>query len=84
MFSFVQRLPTDLGRTFIAARQGQASNKAEQKLRETHNNNAGQAAVAGFARRCDQSGRHLISIPPRPDDRYPDWVTGDRFWPQPA
>ena len=30
MFSFVQRLPTDLGRTFIAARQGQASNKAEQ------------------------------------------------------
>ena len=84
MFSFVQRLPTDLGRTFIAARQGQASNKAEQKLRETHNNNAGQAAVAGFARRCDQSGRHLISIPPRPDDRYPDWVTGDRFWPNHA
>ena len=30
MFSFVQRLPTDLGRTFIAARQGQASNKAKQ------------------------------------------------------
>ena len=29
LFSFVQRLPTDLGRTFIAARQGQASNKAE-------------------------------------------------------
>ena len=82
MFSFVRRLPLPRGDEGPPQVGGQALDKAEQKLRETHNNNAGQAAVAGFARRCDQSGRHLISIPPRPDDRYPDWVTGDRLWPR--
>ncbi|HNR15003.1 MAG TPA: hypothetical protein PKM59_16975, partial [Thermodesulfobacteriota bacterium] len=42
---------------------------------------AGKAAADNFPGRCDRSGIQAVSIPPRPDGRYPDWVAIDRSWP---
>ena len=52
-----------------------------QKLRETQNNKTGKAASDGLAGRCDRSDTKASSIPPRPDDRYPERVSSDSLWP---
>ena len=59
MFSFVQRLPTDLGRTFIAARQGQASNKAKHYRSVT---NAAGSPIGAAVSYPSLSGRGVPAI----------------------
>jgi hypothetical protein len=48
-----------------------------RNLREKQNNKAGKAVADSFGGRYGRSGIQAVSIPPRPDDRYPDGVASD-------